>query len=245
MVIVAQISDVHAAPGNDNMARLDRALSWLTRFELDALVISGDLIDDGWTDGYDNLSKRFDNLRIPVLTLPGNSDDRSAMRAEFAARDGAVAGDGAMHFTLKIDGLRLIGIDTCLENTPAGDAAPHLAWLQHVLDEADAGASLLFTHHHLFASGIPPMDAVMSRGGQQLGEMLALHPLPPLAISSGHVHRPMTGILAGIPAHICGSICAANPLWFGGPMVPVVNEPPMIMIHRLTSEGLVSSHVAV
>jgi hypothetical protein len=55
----------------------------------------------------------------------------------------------------------------------------------------------------------------------------------------------MSAMLAGIPAHICGSICAANPLWFGSTDIPAVNEPPMIMIHRLAADGLVSNHVAV
>lgn len=89
------------------------------------------------------------------------------------------------------------------------------------------------------------MDAVIAGGREELHDLLMQRSPKPLALSSGHVHRPMTAMLAGIPAHICGSICPANPLWFGGETIPAVNEPPMIMVHRMMGDGLLSHHVAV
>jgi hypothetical protein len=52
------------------------------------------------------------------------------------------------------------------------------------------------------------MDAVIAQGREELSEVLTQRSRRPLAISSGHVHRPMSGVLGAIPAHICGSICA-------------------------------------
>jgi hypothetical protein len=89
------------------------------------------------------------------------------------------------------------------------------------------------------------MDEVIAKGREELTALLSQCSCAPLAISSGHVHRPMSGMLAAIPAHICGSICDANPLWFGGHNVPTVNDPPMIMVHRFSANGLVSGHVGV
>ncbi|WP_128292541.1 metallophosphoesterase [Afifella aestuarii] len=244
-MIIAQISDIHAAPDNDNMTRFARALSWLDGLDLDALVMSGDLIEDGSSEEYREIAARLGALRCPVLLLPGNSDDRSAMRAVFSDRPGSVARGDAMHFVAEIGGVRLVGIDTTLNDTSAGDVAPHLTWVEEVLDAPGADASLVFSHHHLFASGIAPMDAVMAQGASEFGDLLRRRPHRPLAISSGHVHRPMSSLLGGVPAHICGSICPANPLWFGGPDVPVVHEPPMIMVHRLVGRDLVNHHIAV
>ncbi|RUM16883.1 metallophosphoesterase [Rhizobium phaseoli] len=244
-MIVAQISDIHAAPSNDNLLRLNRALSWLSALEPDALVVSGDLIDDDWTDGYAAIAARLEALNCPFMLVPGNSDDRQFMRTAFATRYGAVDDCDAMHFRAQIGGLGLVGIDTCLPGTSAGDVVQHLAWLERVLEEPASCPTLLFAHHHFVPSGIAPMDAVIAEGKAELGDLLTRRSLAPIAISSGHVHRPMSAMLAGIPAHICGSICPANPLWFGGRNIPGVNEPPMIMVHRLTGDGLVSSHVAV
>ncbi|PWK72660.1 hypothetical protein C8K44_105101 [Aminobacter sp. AP02] len=38
-MIVAQVSDIHASPTNDNMLRLARALSWFADLKPDALQI--------------------------------------------------------------------------------------------------------------------------------------------------------------------------------------------------------------
>ncbi len=56
-MIIAQISDIHAASDNDNLSRLDRALHWLDRLKPDVLVVSGDLIDDNWFEGYGHVRR--------------------------------------------------------------------------------------------------------------------------------------------------------------------------------------------
>lgn len=244
-MIVAQLCDIHASTNNENMVRLARALSWLTDLRPDALVVSGDLIDDGWTEGYVEIATRLNALNCPVLVVPGNSDDSGAMRAAFTTRHGAVDDSDAMHFRAQVGTLRLVGIDTSLSGSSTGDVARHLGWLKQTLDMGEVQSTLLFAHHHFVPSGIPPMDAVIAQGKEELGGLLAQLFPKPLAICSGHVHRPMSAMLAGIPAHVCGSICPANPLWFGGSSIPEAKEPPMIMVHRFSSDGLVSSHVAV
>lgn len=45
-MIIAQISDIHAAADNDNLQRLERALAWLATLAPDALVLTGDLADN-------------------------------------------------------------------------------------------------------------------------------------------------------------------------------------------------------
>ncbi|MBW9116419.1 metallophosphoesterase [Rhizobium cauense] len=244
-MIVAQVSDVHAAPGNGNMSRLVRAVSWLAEVKPDAVVVSGDLIEEGWTEGYAEIGVRLSVLNCPVLMVPGNSDNCCALKSAFPNRYGAVDNGDAIHFSAQFGAIRLVGLDTSLSGTAAGDVAQHLGWLKQALDLPGAQSTLLFTHHHVVPCGIPPMDAVIAQGREELAALLTRRSLKPLAISSGHVHRPMSATLAAIPAHICGSICGANPLWFGGPNIPAVNDPPMIMVHRLTADGLVSSHVAV
>ncbi|WP_165826164.1 metallophosphoesterase [Rhizobium wuzhouense] len=244
-MIVAQISDVHAAPGNDNMSRLTCAVSWLAEVKPDVVVVSGDLIDGGWTEGYAQIESCLNALNCPVLVVPGNSDDRRALSSAFTHRHGQVDNCEAVHFMAEFGAIRLVGLDTSLSGSAAGDVAQHLDWLKQVLDLPGAQSTLIFTHHHVVPCGIPPIDAVIAHGRKELGGLLEQRSRGQLAISSGHVHRPMSAMLGPIPAHICGSICAANPLWFGGPSIPTVNDPPMIMIHRFAADGLVSSHVGI
>ncbi|KAA1183936.1 metallophosphoesterase [Rhizobium tropici] len=244
-MIVAQLSDIHAAPSNDNMLRLARAVSWLAEVKPDAVVVSGDLIDEGWTEGYAEIGARLDVLNCPVLVVPGNSDNRRALSSAFTNHHGEVNNSNAVHFRAEFGAIRLVGLDTSLSGSAAGDVAQHLDWLKRALDLPGAQSTLIFTHHHVVPCGIPPMDAVIAQGREELAVLLTQRSLRPLAISSGHVHRPMSATLAAIPTHICGSICAANPLWFGGPSVPAVSDPPMIMVHWFSADGLVSSHVGV
>jgi len=56
-MIIAQISDIHASPDNDNLSQLERALAWLDIIEPDALVVTGDLIDNDWFEGYETTTR--------------------------------------------------------------------------------------------------------------------------------------------------------------------------------------------
>lgn len=252
-MIIAQVTDIHAAPGNDNLSRLDRALAWLDIIEPDALVLTGDLIDDDWFDGYTTIAARLDNKAYPAFILPGNSDNRAVMRSTLGCRGGkryrmgywTDGSAGALHFAVEIDDIRLIGLDSTMPGTSAGAVIEHLSWLEETLAADGPAASMLFLHHHLFPSGIPPMDRLMCRDADTLGERLQTHPRRPIAIATGHVHRPAAGVLAGIPAYICGSICPANPLWLGSETVPPASDPPALMIHRWVNGSLASHFIGV
>ncbi|WP_338086319.1 metallophosphoesterase family protein [Nissabacter archeti] len=80
-MIIAQVSDIHAAPDNDNLSRLARALSWLDFIKPDALVLTGDVIDNNWSEGYEKVSACVHNRTWPTFVLPGNADDSTGIRA--------------------------------------------------------------------------------------------------------------------------------------------------------------------
>ncbi len=245
-MLIAQVSDIHAAPDNDHLARFDRVLGWLAQLQPDVLVLSGDLTDDGWLEGYQQIAARLRQQRYPSIILPGNSDDRHLMRAVWGkdtwAKD---AWEGALHVVYEAGGLRLMGLDSTVEGQDYGSVTDHLGWLENQFNRADAMPSLLFLHHHVFASGIPTLDDTRCRGLEQLEEVIQNAANRPLVIVSGHVHRPVAGMFAGIPAHICASVCPANPVWFGTDRVPPAEDAPGLMIHRYVMGALTSHHVRV
>ncbi|MNE93772.1 3',5'-cyclic adenosine monophosphate phosphodiesterase CpdA [compost metagenome] len=63
----------------------------------DALVLTGDLIDDGWFDGYEIIAGKLNERTFPSFILPGNSDDRAVMKSVL---------DG--HYSSLMPSLRLI-----------------------------------------------------------------------------------------------------------------------------------------
>lgn len=244
LMLIAQISDIHASLTNDSMARLDRAISWLIALRPDLLVVSGDLVDGDWPGGYGLILASLHRLGCRSLILPGNSDDRAVMRAIMPQTD-YWHDRPAMHFIEPYGGAVIIGLDTCVDGEAHGDVTQHISWLRQALAGRSDGTALIFTHHHVFPCGIPPLDAVMCKGTQPLADLLKSGIRPPAAICSGHVHRSMSSLFAGIPAYLCGSICPSNPLMLDASRLPSAADPPALMIHDLRHGHLVSSHVSV
>lgn len=244
-MLIAQISDIHASPENDHLQRLDQTLAWLAQLQPDVLVLSGDLTDDFWLEGYKQIARRLRQQHYPSLILPGNSDDRRMMREVWGNSMWADdAPCNALHALYDAGGLRLIGLDSTVDAQDYGSVTPHLGWLEKRLTEANGSPTMLFMHHPVFASGIPTLDNLMCRERAPLEALIRKSP-GVLAIAAGHVHRPVAGLFAGVPAYICGSVCPANPVWFGTINVPPVGDPPALMIHRYSDGALSSHHVGV
>ena len=242
-MLIAQLSDIHAAPDNDNLVRLHRVIDWLRGMQPDLLVVSGDLTDEGWHEGYRAIDTELKRLACPVRMLPGNADDKAVMcasLADFAHRDPTQA----LHFSEYIKGVPVIGVDVTIEGASGGDIRPHLAWLETALG-AYPQPAMIFLHQHLFPSGIAPLDNAMCEGADALKQLLARLPFPPLALCCGHVHRAMCATIAGIPAYSCASICPANPLMLELQTIPAVTDPAGILIHTLHHDACVSHFVSV
>ncbi|MCM2294183.1 metallophosphoesterase [Allorhizobium sp. BGMRC 0089] len=243
-MLVAQLTDIHASPASDNIARFEAALVWLKSLRPDILVVTGDLVDDGWAEGYRTVKDLLDALDHPVFVLPGNADDKGLLQTMMPERI-KTRPDGAMHFVHRCETVQIIGVDVCVEGQAYGDITPHLPWLEATLNGLCGDSALIFMHHPVFASGIDVLDEAMCRGVDGLRAILSSASVPPLAICSGHVHRPMASAFAGIPAFICGSICPANPLWLHSSVVPSAPDPAALMIHDICNGRLVSSHVSL
>ena len=239
-MLVAQLSDIHARAGGSGLVALTRAVDWLQGLAPDAVVVTGDLVDGGWSEGYAVIVHSLDRLGCPWLVLPGNADQPEAMRA--ALPDMPLG--GPLHFDHRIAGVRLIGLDVTIAGAASGDVRPHLDWLAERLGEGGE-TILLFTHQHLFPSGIAPMDATMCAGAAMLEALLLAAASKPALVASGHVHRAMARLLAGVPAHISPSLPPANPLLLDPACVPPVADPPAFLIHDVRDGGVTTSHVGL
>lgn len=244
-MLIAQVSDIHASSENDHLQRFEQVLTWLAHLQPDILVLTGDLTDGGWCEGDKQIAERLERQNYPSLVLPGNSDDRHLMAMRWGSVGRSDTPTQALHFSHQAGGLRLIGLDSTVAGQDYGSVNGHLEWLDKQLNDAGNSPALLFMHHHVFESGIPTLDESMCRGIDSLETLIKNAPARLLAIATGHVHRPVAGTFAGIPAYICGSVCPANPVWFGTENIPPVAEPPALMIHRYVNNRLTSHHVCV
>jgi Icc protein len=242
-MLVAQISDIHARPEGPSLEALRRAIRWLAGRRPDALVVSGDLAGKSHFDGYGLVQDALAGVGCPVFMIPGNVDDRAAMRAAFPGHD-YWPGNGPMNFVRTINGMRIIGFDVTVPGESYGDAGPVVDWL-HAELEAGGPPAMIFMHQNAFRTGIPELDRNMCRNAEQLADAIAGEESAVLAVCCGHGHRAISARLGHVPAMMCPSLTRANPVLIAGRGEPEVTDPPGLMLHQLTEYGLVSHVVSL
>lgn len=241
-MIVAQLSDIHADGSVEALARLDRALEWLAPLRPDVVIVSGDLVEDNSTRSYQDVRHCLQAIGAPFFAVPGNADDVLAMRPAFADLYGWAMGD-RLNVSGRSGPLRLIGLDVTVPGAGHGDAAPVLNWLEAELAVSEAPV-LLFLHQNPFASGGDSLDRNMCRNADRLAAVIRRAGDRVLAVTCGHVHRPVVTQFAGRPATICPSVTQPNWFKLDGKQAQVRNVPGL-MIHHYTEGKLVSHMVAV
>jgi len=126
-MLIAQVSDLHVSPEKDHLHLFEQALSWLAHVNPDVLVLSGDLTDNHWLEGYQLIATRLRQQNYPSFILPGNSDNRRLMQSVWDKHSWAQdAPDDALHFTYDAGDLRLTGLDSTVEAQEYGSVTEHL-----------------------------------------------------------------------------------------------------------------------
>lgn len=256
-MLVAQITDTHIRAGGepacggrvDTARFLRRAVERINAFSpaIDAVILSGDLADDGSAAAYAAAADILGSLRPPLFAVPGNHDERDLFRAVF----GGGFLDPALPFCAGVaEGfpLRLIGLDSSLPGLPQGEIGDwQIDWLASALARGSARPTLIFVHHPPFASGISRMDAMGLRDGDRLIALLARHPQI-RHLACGHLHRAMETSLYGLPVSVGPSPAHAVVLELGpSQTLDFSLEPPMLRLFRFNpaDDGLVSHLIFV
>lgn len=251
-MLIAQISDPHTKTAGtrlfgavDSHAGLARAVAHVNalRPHVEAVLLTGDVTNDGDTEDYTQTAALLARLEAPVFAVPGNHDDRARLRQHFGA-GGRVPKSGKIHYAVDDFAVRLIGLDTLVEGAAHGEIGPEqLAWLDERLSEAQR-PTLIFLHHPPFNTGLLGMDGIGLKDASDLAKIVDAHSHVEL-VACGHVHRPIIARFAGTLAVVAPSTahqCAldldapdARTLW--------IMEPPGVMLHRW-ADGHMVSHVS-
>lgn len=237
MTRIAQISDIHAKTGGKSLIALARALAWLDIAKPDALLVSGDVANPPWEQGYALVREQLNRVPCPVLMVPGNKDGREAMRRAFP--DQQWPAQGALSTTLKVGDVRVVGLDVTVPGEKHGDAGPLLDWLGEQLTGGEP--VLLFMHQHPFRTGFAKVDSAMCRNADALADRIIRAPARVLLLTAGHGHRTVFTQFAGAPAMMCPSLAKGNVLEFDDGPAPLT-DPPAFALHEIV-DGRAMSHV--
>ena len=223
--VLAHVSDTHLRHPDDPLVRgvvdsrapLAELLAGLvlSGHNPEALVLTGDLSDDGTAESYRELKALVepvaDRLGAKVIWVNGNHDDRATFRHELLGEPSSADPINQVHL---LGGLRVI----CLDSTVPGEAYGKVAqasleWLADQLAVPAPEGTILALHH-------APLPVV-----QDLAATWELLDQPSLAsvlagrgvrsILGGHFHQSGSGLFAGIPVSAATSTCYTMDLFAG------------------------------
>ncbi|AGI66641.1 hypothetical protein OAN307_c09200 [Octadecabacter antarcticus 307] len=172
---------------------------------IDAVLVTGDLSDDGSKESYEKFKDLLAPLDLPLLVIPGNHDAREPMRAAFANQ---FTQDGPLNWVNQVGDLTVIGLDTLVEGTGKGTlSAPTLDFLETTLANAQNTPILLAMHHPPFLSGINFMDDIGLTNRDAFRDVVSCH-TGSMRIVCGHIHSMMVTDVGGHIAISAPSPCS-------------------------------------
>jgi len=245
---IAQISDLHIKPQGtlaygrvDTAKALERCVAALNAFAPapDFVVISGDLADTPNAEEYEHLKRLLAPLKWPFAGIPGNHDNRELMRAAFPNPSYSLA-SGALNRKIAVGALDLLLLDSSVPGKPHGFLeASTLQWLDAALASSVDRPALLFLHHPPFIAGIWHMDHQNLRNPDELAAIIGRHRRVQI-VATGHVHRAILTMFAGVPCTICPAPNHAVALDLARLSPPSFRiEPPAFHLHTwFEGEGL-------
>lgn len=195
------LSDLHyvargGVMGHDPRIRLNAAIDLINAHHGDAVfcVISGDMVNRGTKTDYAAVAAHLAQLDVPVLPMVGNHDRRALFAEHLKTPKGQ---DGFVQYAVETpDGL-IACLDTLDEGADSGAfCEARLSWLEARLGQGRP--TCLFMHHPPMPLGLPMQDTDRLADGERFLDLLdRFGTVRQLFI--GHVHRPITGSVRGIP----------------------------------------------
>lgn len=214
-----QLSDLHVVPEGarasgvlDTRGLLTNAVDQLTGMRsalnpLDAVLVSGDISDDGSAESYDFARTQLERLGLPIFLVPGNHDAREPMRKAFADITD-LPPSGPIDWAAQVGNTQVIGLDTLVEGQGGGRLHEEsLAFLTKSLTTARSEPVIVMLHHPPILTGIRFMDAIGLANATALEAALSTQ--ANVTIVAGHVHGVHHGRLGGHPVITVPSICSA------------------------------------
>jgi 3',5'-cyclic-AMP phosphodiesterase len=241
MDLLGQLSDLHVRVGPDDVegarrvaATVASAAAFAPAFT--AVVITGDIAENGTEQEYDRARELLAPLTMPIHVIAGNHDDPQRLAAAFGTET---------RWTARVGALRVVGLDTTLPDGDGGALGDERReWIAERLAEDPATPTILAMHHPPIETGVAAMDEIGLPPADRaaLAEVLAAAPQVRRVIS-GHVHRAVTGRIAGCPVTLSPSAERQLALDLaGGDDVLFTTEPPAYMVH-VAVDGDIASHV--
>jgi len=185
--------------GHDPRSRLHAAIEFTNAHHNDAqfCLLTGDLVNRGTDIDYSALNNKLSSLAMPFLPMVGNHDDRSILRARLKVPDSCM--DNFIQYSISTDAGLIVCLDTQKTGSDGGEYCDERReWLRNTLQSAEDRSVYIFMHHPPMALGLPMQDTENMENGAAFLDLLSEYDNVKY-IFIGHVHRPITGTVRGMP----------------------------------------------
>ena len=147
VVRLAILSDVHVTPGNANEGKLREAVAEINAADVDAVMLTGDLTNEGSDEQLRNIKGILDDITHPFYIIPGNHENNWSQSACKTFNDLW----GSDRFVFTVDNLVVVGMN-CGPFMKMGDGhikQEDLLWLDSTLTAmVKPGTMVLSVNHY-------------------------------------------------------------------------------------------------
>jgi 3',5'-cyclic AMP phosphodiesterase CpdA len=249
---IGQITDTHIVSRGellygivDSAGHLARAIDLLNAAEpkLDAVMITGDCVDEPTRENYQHFRDCLSALEMPAHLIPGNHDDPELMAELFGDTVLFPVKSPPHQYALDYGPVRILALNSWNPESDLGlFDSDRLDWLNDQLAKPGT-ATVIAIHHPPMITGIDYADLNSPEWFGELGGLLSRQDDITL-IMSGHVHRAITGALASIPVMAAGSTAHKLIGPIGRSRAPVfVSEMAMPVVYDLHGSHFVTSEI--
>lgn len=191
-ISIAHLTDTHLFAESDRLligiptdASFQAVLAEVkqTLPNVDLLLLTGDLSQDGSVESYQRMRNSLDSYQIPAYCLAGNHDDLAIMQKHLPSEYVSLAR------SLNIGNWKIILLNSVVTEAVQGYLAEaELTWLEEQLNKEGDRPTLIAFHHPAIAIGSPWMDSICLTNQDQFWEIGDRHPQIKIVIN-GHAHQ--------------------------------------------------------
>ena len=250
--LLAQISDLHlTTPEKLAYGRIDTRTPWYAALQslrnhtpkIDALLISGDLVQRGNEAVYTELGEMLDALGLPVYVITGNHDRRELLR-QALPKHTYLPALGKLDWCVNDYPLAIIGLDALHEGEGAGYfGEAQLDWLEQQLQQLAGKPTVIAVHQPPIQIGIDHMDSAALRGGLAQFEAIVSRHAHVKRVLCGHVHRYCVAQWANTLVMTAPGCAHQVDLNFSADVPPHYRlEPPGVLLHACFGTEIVTHY---
>ena len=144
---LANLRDIHVTPGNTNEGMLREAITEINTIDVDAVLMTGDLTNEGSDEQLRNVKGILDDIIHPLYVIPGNHENNWSQSACKTFNDLW----GSDRFVFTVDNLVVVGMN-CGPFMKMGDGhikQEDLLWLDSTLNAlVKPGMKVLSINHY-------------------------------------------------------------------------------------------------